>query len=227
MPSTIGVKRHNILKPHLAAALEAFFGFQDWQGLYLTGGTCIAEFYFGHRLSIDIDLFTQDREIYETARRVLLSGQCFPAGTVQSRRTFPEFNDFLLSVPGSEPIKIDLVLDQPPAQGEKIKCGPIWIDSLPDLVSNKLGCVISRSEIKDYLDLFYLLPTIDLPVSELIKLGQNKDAGLDALILAEQLQFIQQAKEPQDLLLANIPWKQIQYYFRHLREELLDLIWAT
>jgi hypothetical protein len=40
--------------------LTKFFARTNAQAFYLTGGGALAEFYLGHRLSLDIDLFTQD-----------------------------------------------------------------------------------------------------------------------------------------------------------------------
>ncbi len=203
-------------------AIERFFAYQDWHGLFLTGGTCIAEFYFGHRVSIDIDLFTADRTLFTTARNLLQQPDLFPGERVELVRTFPDFSQFLLHHTNQEPIKIDLVFDHPPAVGEKIRIDDIWIDSLPDLVANKLGCVINRNEVKDYLDLFYLLPAINLPPAELLALGQRKDAGLDALVLAYQLRYIQTVQTAPPYFLANVPWPQLQASFQRLHDDLLD-----
>jgi predicted nucleotidyltransferase component of viral defense system len=72
MPLPISVKRHHIIDKGLEAAIDHFFSSYSWEGIYLTGGTCLAEFYFGHRLSVDIDLFTQDPDVFAAARRVFL-----------------------------------------------------------------------------------------------------------------------------------------------------------
>ena len=74
MPSPIGIKKHRVIDEDLQRAIEDFFGAADWNGLYLTGGTCLAEYYFGHRLSVDMDLFTQKRELFTAAERVLAKG---------------------------------------------------------------------------------------------------------------------------------------------------------
>lgn len=227
MPLPIGVTRHNVIGGRLWNALERFFAYQNWRGLFLTGGTCIAEFYFGHRVSIDIDLFTADRALFTAARNLLQRGDLFPGERVELVRTFPDFAQFLLHHATQEPIKIDLVFDHPPALGEKIRVGNVWIDSLPDLVANKLGCVINRSEVKDYLDLFYLLPAINLPPAELLALGQQKDAGLDALVLAYQLRYIQSVPTAPPYFLANVPWPHLQASFQRLHDALLDHASAT
>ncbi|MBI4236888.1 MAG: nucleotidyl transferase AbiEii/AbiGii toxin family protein [Deltaproteobacteria bacterium] len=222
MRSPTGVKRHNVIGDRLWNAIVHFFAVQDWRGLFLTGGTCIAEFYFGHRVSIDIDLFTADRALFTAARNLLQQPDFFPGERVELVRSFPDFSQFLLHYRGHEPLKLDLVFDHPPAVGEKLCVDRIWIDSLPDLVANKLGCIINRNEVKDYLDLFYLLPAINLPPAELLALGQRKDAGLDALVLAYQLRYIQTVPTAPPYFLANVPWPHVQASFQHLHDALLD-----
>ncbi len=202
--------------------VDVFFSNRDWEGLYLTGGTCLAEFYFGHRLSIDIDLFTHNQILFSSARQLLMQEDFFPFGKLQPRRSFPELSQFLLVRPNQDPIKIDLVLDIPRRLENPVKFENIWLDNLMDITSNKVGCIIQRNEIKDYLDLFYLIPTLDLSARQLIELGQKKDASVDPLILAHQIQFIKTVKSSPPYLLANVPWKQIQGFFEHLHDQVLD-----
>lgn len=56
--------------------LERFFAAPFSQQFYLTGGTALARFYFQHRESLDLDLFTEDQEqdfaqINQTTLRIL------------------------------------------------------------------------------------------------------------------------------------------------------------
>ncbi len=218
----ISIKNHHVLDKDLQNCIESFFVERNWKGLYLTGGTCIAEYYFGHRLSIDMDIFTPDPELFQDARRLLMREDFFPFGKLSTRRSLPDFSEFLLTRENKDPIKIDLVLDIPISLGEKIQFGDVWLDSLPDLVANKLGCLIQRNEIKDYLDLYYLLPAINLSPVQLIELGQKKDAGLDPLVLAHQIQYIQSIPQTPSIFLPNLAWKQVQDFFEKFHDELLE-----
>ncbi len=224
MPLPITIKRHNVTDRDLQKAVDLFFNHADWKGLYLTGGTCLAEFYFGHRTSIDIDLFTKDRELFVRAGQVLSQPDFFPFGRLEPRRKFPEFQDFLIIRPDRPAIKVDVVLDIPVALGEKISFESIWLDSLEDIVSNKIGCLINRNEVKDYLDLYYLIPEIKKSIGELLELGLQKDAGVDPLVVAHQMTFIQSIKTSPDIFLANVPWQHVLDYFSRLHDEILDTL---
>jgi hypothetical protein len=43
--------------------LAAFASLPDHVHFYLAGGTALAEYYFGHRLSVDLDLFTAEESL--------------------------------------------------------------------------------------------------------------------------------------------------------------------
>ncbi len=52
------LRRKGLLTPLQTAFLVTFATLPDQAQFYLTGGTALAEFYLGHRLSFDLDLFT-------------------------------------------------------------------------------------------------------------------------------------------------------------------------
>jgi len=52
-----------LLTPLQRACLAAFAGLPDQAHFYLSGGTALAEFYLGHRLSFDLDLFTPEEAL--------------------------------------------------------------------------------------------------------------------------------------------------------------------
>ena len=225
MPFTIGPKPHNIIPRELKVLIEHFFSLEKWEGLYLTGGTCLAEYYFGHRLSEDIDLFTQDKTLFKEAQRVFKDAERFPDGTLSEIRTTSYICQYnYLPNLQSNPIKIDLILDTTHRIGQPLLLHHVWVDNLDDVLSNKIGCLISRNEVKDYLDLFYLIPASHLTTKEIIDLGLVKEGGLDPLILANQMEFIQKAKEPPLNFLGQTNWNELQLFFKKIQKECLDLI---
>jgi len=225
MPFTIGPKPHHAIPKTLKVLIEDFFKLRDWQGLYLTGGTCLAEYYFGHRISEDIDLFTRDENLFKEARTFFKDPKSFPHGTLSESRTTPYICQYLYRPNSQEnPIKLDLVLDLVPYIGEPISVSGVWVNNLEDLLSNKIGCLISRNEVKDYLDLFQLIPASHLTVRELMELGSVKEAGLDPLVFAHQIEFILKQDPPEPALLGIAKWEELQLFFRRLQKECWDLI---
>lgn len=225
MPFNIGPKIHNVIPKELKTLIKDFFYLKGWKGLYLTGGTCLAEYYFGHRLSVDMDLFTQEKELFEEAKAYFSDPSQFKQGTLVEKRITPYLCQYLYVSPKEkEPIKIDLVHDTVEHLSPPLQIGSVWIDSLPDLLANKIGCLISRSEVKDFLDLFYLIPASQLKMNEIVDLALKKEGGLDPLIMANQIEFIFRQKQPHTQVLGKTDWKELQLFFKKIQKECLDLI---
>lgn len=225
MPFTIGPKIHNVIPKRLKRLIETFFSIQDWKGLYLTGGTCLAEYYFGHRLSEDIDLFTCDEALFQEASRLAGNPFTFGGGVIEPIRRTPSIAQFLhREKENGNPIKIDVVFDYTEHIGEPVQVGSVWIDSLNDMLCNKLGCMIARNEVKDFLDLYYLIPASHMTTKELVDLGLRKEGGLDPLIMADQMEFLFHLPPPRNDLLKKTDWKELKLFFKKFQKELLELI---
>lgn len=206
--------------------IESFFALQDWTGLWLTGGTCLAEYYFGHRQSDDMDIFTHDAQLFEEAGRAIrISSLKETGGHIEELRKTSYIHQFHCRFQNlEEPIKIDLVLDLPIRITPAIHFGSVWLDSLDDILCNKLGCIVSRNAVKDFLDLYYLIPASHLTTKELIELGTRKEGGLDPLVMANQMEWIFGQLPPAPDLLAKTDWKELQFFFKKFQKECLDLI---
>lgn len=60
-----------LLQPLQKRFLTFWFSLPDHDRFYLTGGTALAEFYLGHRISFDLDFFTAEEPlILPTSRRI-------------------------------------------------------------------------------------------------------------------------------------------------------------
>ena len=52
-----------LLTPIQRDFVDLFASLPDQEQFYLTGGTALAEFYLGHRLSFDLDFFTAEEPL--------------------------------------------------------------------------------------------------------------------------------------------------------------------
>ncbi len=225
MPFAIGPKIHNIIPKDLKTLIEDFFSVTDWKGLYLTGGTCLAEYYFGHRLSEDADLFTHDENLFQEAQKALKDPKTFPRGTISQLRTTSYIVQFHYhSHETGTSTKVEVVLDTPQHITPPLLVGHVWIDSLEDILSNKITCLVSRNAVKDYLDLYHLIPASHLTAKELVVLGQIKDGGVDPLILGRQIECIFQAPQPPPDLLIRTDWEDLKLFFKKFQKECFELI---
>jgi len=122
-------------------------------GFYLVGGTALA-LYFGHRRSIDIDLFTNVS--FDAARILEYVHQDFPF-----KLDFMDTNTLKGSILG---IKVDLIAHRYPYLSEPEFHSGIQVLSRQDIAAMKLNAIsISGQRAKDFIDVYYLLEHFDLP----------------------------------------------------------------
>ena len=122
-------------------------------GFFLTGGTALAAFYLGHRTSEDLDFFTiETRDLSEI---IFLVARIWPEETALIRK-----GDGFASVL-VRGVKIDFVCDplsQPGARDRaRLDEGAyVAVDSIANIASNKLTTLIARTELKDFLDFYFI-----------------------------------------------------------------------
>ena len=131
--------------------LNAVFG-RD-VSFYLTGGTCLNRYYLQRRYSDDLDLFTNDAELFrDDTREVILAlkAEGLECETIVTTR------DFVRLVVAAT-LQVDMVNDRLPRAGRPtVRPDSVRIDSLPNIAANKIGAVLGRDEPKDVFDLYLI-----------------------------------------------------------------------
>jgi hypothetical protein len=145
-------------------------------GLALAGGSALAEFYLGHRLSDRLDYRCQDGvDIPETVD-VLVAALVAGGLPAQRVASGPDFGR--IEVGGG--LRVDLVRDSPPAFGEVRRVDGVPVASLLDIAVDRLGAFVSRSEGKDAFDLAALAALAGIEPPTLYPLLFRRDEGLRA-----------------------------------------------
>lgn len=195
----------------------AFF-FQGSPPFFLTGGTALSAFYLQHRYSQDLDLFTLDSDAFDRVPLYVADSATRLTASVASLQTAPQFRRYKLSRKG-ESVIVDFVKEVvPQISEEKNRFEGIVVDTLDDIVANKICTLLSRAEIKDYIDL-YFLGRAGYPLENYIELAQRKDAGVSQATLAHLLSEFRLSKVP-DFMVAPISLKDLQEYFQSLAKKL-------
>ena len=176
---------------------------QSWVNDFnLVGGTALA-LYWGHRVSIDIDFFT-DKKINLGDLEGKLSQ--VPGAMLVSKNPI----GLIYSV---NEIKCDFVnfpypFFYPPQTDEGFP-----VAHIDDVVSLKLGALANRGAKKDFYDLYYILQHYGL--EQLIELYKNKFKVADALPLLKSFVYFGDAEDelPPSLLNNNpLKWPQVKKY---------------
>ena len=154
--------------------LEAFFKRES--RFFLTGGAALSGFYLGHRETHDLDLFTVSDALEDGF--VLASEIARQRGaSLESVRSAPDFRRLLMRH-GSEAVVIDLARDRSPQfSAEKLVLNGIRVDPAEEILANKLCALLSRSEIRDLVDV-RALEHAGYRVDDWLSAAMKKDTGL-------------------------------------------------
>ncbi len=163
----------DILTPLQTRILDTVFAQEEFaRAFYLTGGTALAAFYLGHRYSDDLDFFTNEPEVpflWPTVQS--LEGRL--GFTVESRT--PHF----IRVRFGEGLRVDFVHDVAFRVGVPMRHGTWQVDSLENLTLNKISAIQGRLDVKDYVDLYFLLRDRPGEILRLLEHAKGKDASLE------------------------------------------------
>jgi hypothetical protein len=132
----------------------------------------------------DIDLFVHDAEEMRSLVGLLPSAAAEAGIDVSLLRDVGHLVRAQIEDRGGNKIEVDVVHEPvadisappPPIEG-------VVIESLADLRASKLTCILSRSEPRDLVDL-YFLDKAGFPPERDLEIALRKDAGIDPGVLA-------------------------------------------
>lgn len=164
----------------------------------LVGGTALA-LYYGHRESIDLDLFTTE-EFSSEELKILLQ-EDFPVEELGQTRV--RLNLLVKEV------KTDLIYHPYPVLAPGNAYGEIKIASLKDICAMKLNAIAGRGAKKDFIDFYFLLKQFTL--EEMLDLYLRKYPNTTELMALKSLVYFEDA-EPEIMprMIKHADWKNIK-----------------
>jgi len=178
----------SILTTKQELLLQLFSADSDIQQyFYLSGGTALSEYYLHHRLSEDLDFFTET-EIDPISIQSFLKS-ISPRTEIKKIDFQQSFNRNLFYLHfDNEIVKTEFTyypftqLEQP-----KIIDG-IKIDSLLDIAVNKTFTIYQKPRSRDFIDLYLILKEKEWSFTDLRKKARSKfETHMDPLQMAKQL----------------------------------------
>lgn len=125
--------------------------FKEPGGFYLSGGTALSRFHLGHRYSDDLDFFTGDVGLFPDTFRLVLGNisTILPGINVEI-----DSRDFKRVIVQSDQtvLKLDFIADRLPRIGVPELRGSYRIDTVRNILSNKLCALLDRDEARDLAD---------------------------------------------------------------------------
>ena len=199
--------------------LNYFFATPIGKSYFLTGGTALSGFYFFHRESIDLDLFTFETIEIEPIRQIFQDIATKTHLSFDHRVATEGYHKFFL-IGKNEELKIDLVKDQKVHFGDIKTFGKIKVDSIENIGSNKITAIFGRTEAKDFIDLYLILQKKLFTFQKLLKDAKSKDLGLSEFYLAHMLLEVRNIKNFPEMF-TSFNKNQMENFFCTMANKLL------
>ena len=184
--------------PATLALLKKIMQSPALQQFNLVGGTALA-LQIGHRISIDLDLFTE--EDYDD---VLVLQSLAPFGELDVLVNNPPFLQLKL-----DNIKVDFLKFPYPLIQDFTEMDQVRLVTVENIAMMKLLAIARRGSKKDFVDLFFILKQYSL--GELVQLFEKKLPHIDMFHILKSLTYFEDAEldaDPKMILKAS--WSEIK-----------------
>ncbi len=187
---------------------------------YLTGGTALAEFYLHHRLSEDLDFFSEKpiseseilKWVKDTAKKLRIVDV--------DHQTLRGQNIFYFHFPKDEVVKIDFAYFPFSHVGKFTQMKQLRIASMLDIGVNKIQALMTRNRARDYFDLYEIMRTTPYTAKELQHQYRLKfDVNIPSDQLAKKFLAIVHADD-QPKFLGKVDWEDVEKFFLNQAKEL-------
>lgn len=166
----------------------------------LVGGTSLA-LQIGHRLSVDLDFFSEKKDDLQSIENELLMLEGMKLKANSAYALFFEYKG----------VKVD-VLNYPYAFiTEPVIYKTISLCHKDDIVAMKLKTIMNRGAKKDFYDLYFLLEEYD--VFQFLTLFQKKYSNIESAAIYKSLLYFEDAENQESpVLLRNksLTWEQVK-----------------
>ncbi len=169
---------------------------------YLTGGTALSYWYLHHRVSNDIDFFSEQEVNVSYINQWLAERQKVIGYSDLTHSQQFGFNTYQLKFPDREILKVDFNY----YPSERIERGVTWkglmIDSLYDIAVNKFYTIATSPRARDYVDLYSILKEDQWTLEQLRKDSVIKfGIHVEILLIARQLLRVKEFTEIPQMLI--------------------------
>jgi predicted nucleotidyltransferase component of viral defense system len=208
----------SILSPFQAEFLRLFFQNAIGQQFFLTGGTALAAFYLEHRYSQDLDLFTLESDALARVQMELDTIAAELGAVAKTTVATPTFRQAFVTR-NDESLQIEFVRDIAAQFGEHRRIDSVIVDALENIGANKVNAIFGRTDVKDFVDLYFILKA-GLELFDLIEMAKQKDAGLTEFYLAGMMRQVRELNRLPRML-KPIDLDTLKEFYLRLADDLL------
>lgn len=158
------------------------------QRFYLTGGTPLSAFYLFHRISEDLDLFSEKEIFLPSINTFIRKAQKKLHLVKIDYRRFLGLHSFYLFFSEKKFLKIDFNYYPFPRLEKGLKYQNILVDSLYDIAVNKVHTIAMEARARDFIDMYFIIKEKNYDFKKLILDAKAKfDWHIDPIQLGTQL----------------------------------------
>ncbi len=183
------------------------------ENFYLAGGTGLA-LQLNHRLSFDLDFFTQK----DIDTKILIQ-KIKNLGKFSIEK---ESENILIGV--FEGIRVTFLKYDFPLLFPLKKFLSIEVADSRDIGCMKISAISSRGTKKDFIDLYFICQKM-LPLKRLLKLFEKKykDVNYNMVHILKSLSYFEDAeKDPMPKMIISVSWEEVKNFFQ---KEIKEIKW--
>lgn len=187
------------VEPRTLELLKELMTLSEVTPFYLVGGTALA-LQLGHRISIDLDLFTTETFNKENLIEVLEERYNV---TLESER-----KSMLITY--IDQIKVDFVKMNYPILFPPLLVEGVRMLDIKDIAPMKLKAIVQRGSKKDFFDIYFLSQI--MPMSSIIELFQKKFKQHEVFHVIKSLTYFEDAENYPDPMVFDkkITWGKVK-----------------
>lgn len=197
------------VEPGTLGLLRSLMALESLRPFYLVGGTSLA-LQMGHRVSIDLDLFTT--EPFDKSELMDLLNVHFEDVSLES-----EGSSMLIT--NINQVKVDFVKMGYPILFPTLEIEGVRMLNIRDIAPMKLKAIAQRGSKKDFYDIYFLLDILPLP--EMLRLFSEKFKQQEIFHVIKSLTYFEDAEQYADpkVFDAGITWKKVKHrVFREVQQ---------
>ena len=199
------------IEPGTLELLKKLMSIPFLDSFYLVGGTALA-LQFGHRMSIDIDLFTLDD--FDNNNLIEILSKSFDVSI--------EFENRNMVITYINNIKVDFVKMGYPILFEPLLIENIRMLDIRDIVAMKLKAIAQRGSKKDFFDIYFFLQ--QMKMESMLQLFKRKFEQHELFYIVKSLTYFNDAENDADPILfdKDVTWAKVKTLIHEKVKNLVD-----
>ena len=197
--------QYGTVYPTTLELLKKLMLLPELQDFFLVGGTALA-LQIGHRISVDIDMFTLND--FDPKALIFKLKKQFAITNITEKQNTLSF-DMACFGRENDTVEVDLITYSYPLIKPVIRIDNIRLLSVEDIIAMKLSAVAGRGSKKDFYDIFYLLKSYEL--EQMLSFFEKKFPDTNKFHILKSLTYFDDAdSEPNPQTIENVEWETVK-----------------